>query len=290
VGDPIRIPGKNLAQICDLRVTYFPGGQPPLRALDGVNLEIRAGEVLGILGESGSGKSTFALSVMRLLPRHAQYDRGSVQFLGHDLLSLSEHELRKLRAARIALIPQDPALTLNPVMRVGTQISEVLRAHTELTRSQRTGRVQELLSEVGFEDPAQIAGAYPHQLSGGQRQRVVIAQAVACRPALVLADEPTSKLDASLQVEIVSLLATIRQTHATAFIVISHDPSLFCGFADRVAVMYAGQIVEEGAIENVYRRPRHPYTQELVGLAKKSFGHIDRQLRCQRAKSEYERF
>ena len=273
--------GESLAQVCDLTVTYCPEGQPPVPALDSVNLEIRSGEVIGILGESGSGKSTLALALLRLLPNHARYDRGTVRFLGHDLSTLSESKLRKLRGAEIALVPQDPALTLNPVMKVGTQISEVLRAHTDLTRSQRSDRVAELLQEVGFENPAHIASAYPHQLSGGQRQRVAIAQAIACKPALVIADEPTSKLDASLQTDIVALMARIRERHGTAFIVISHDPALFCGFADRIAVMYAGRIVEQGSTENIYQTPLHPYTQALVTLARNCSGNLSAQSRRQ---------
>jgi oligopeptide/dipeptide ABC transporter ATP-binding protein len=272
---------ESLAQVCDLTVTYCPEGQPPVPALDSVNLDIRSGEVIGILGESGSGKSTLALALLRLLPGHAQYNRGTVRFLGHDLSSLSESELGKLRGAEIALVPQDPSLTLNPVMRVGTQISEVLRAHAELTRSQRSDRVAELLQEVGFENPAQIGSAYPHQLSGGQRQRVAIAQAIACRPALVIADEPTSKLDASLQADIVGLMADIRERHGVAFIVISHDPALFWDFADRIAVMYAGQIVEQGTTENIYQRPLHPYTQALVALARSCSGSFSGQSRRQ---------
>jgi oligopeptide/dipeptide ABC transporter ATP-binding protein len=264
-----------------LTVTYRPEGQPPVPALDSVNLAIRSGEVIGLLGESGSGKSTLALALLRLLPRRAQHDRGTVRFRGHALSTLSEAELRKLRGAEIALVPQDPALTLNPVMRVGKQISEVLRAHTELTRSQRSDRVAELLQEVGFENPAHIASAYPHQLSGGQRQRVAIAQAISCRPALVIADEPTSKLDASLQADIVALMANIRERHGVAFIVISHDPALFCGFADRIAVMYAGRIAEQGSTENIYQRPLHPYTQALVALAKSCSGNFSAQSRRQ---------
>jgi peptide/nickel transport system ATP-binding protein len=268
VGNATAISGERLVQICDLTVSYCPEAQLPVRALEGANLDIRAGEVTGILGESGSGKSTLALALMRVLPEHARYDRGTTRFLGRDLLSLPERELRKFRGAKIALIPQDPALTLNPVIRVGTQISEVLRAHTQLTRSEQATRVKDLLSEVGFDDPLDIGSAYPHQLSGGQRQRVAIAQAIACRPALVIADEPTSKLDASLQAEIVGLMAAIRRKRGTAFLVISHDPSLFCGFADRLVVMYAGRIVEEGGIEDVFARPLHPYTAALVALAK----------------------
>jgi len=270
VGSFRNISGESLAQIRDLRVTYSPEGQQPVGALQGVSLDIRFGEVIGILGESGCGKSTLALALIRLLPRAARYEGGDIRFLGRDLLRLPDSELRQLRGTEIVLIPQDPAMTLNPVMRAGTQISEVLRAHTDLGRAQRTNRTYELLREVGFENPAEIASAYPHQLSGGQRQRIAIAQAIACRPALVIADEATSKLDARLQAEIISLMREIRRRHGIAFLVISHDPSLFSGFADRVVVMYAGRIVEEGTFESVSRKPLHPYTRALLALAENS--------------------
>ena len=258
--------GETLAQISDLTVTYSPEGQRPIRALEAASLDIHRGEVIGVLGESGSGKSTLGSALLRLLPSYAQYDRGTILFRGRDLLALQECEIRRIRGSEIVPIPQEPALALNPVMRVGVQISEVLRAHTDLTRAQRANRVEELLREVGFENPVEIACAYPHQLSGGQRQRITIAQAIACRPALVIADEPTSKLDGPSQREIVDLMSKIRKCHRIAFLVISHDPSLFRGFADRLVVMYAGRIVEEGSISDVLERPLHPYTQALLAL------------------------
>jgi oligopeptide/dipeptide ABC transporter ATP-binding protein len=256
-----------------LSVTYLSDGAHPIRALDHASLEIQPGEMVGILGESGSGKSTLGAAWLRLLPPDAHYDSGSVQFRGRDLLLLPEHELRRIRGAEIALIPQDPALALNPVISVGDQIAEVLRAHFRMTRRERKTRVEELLAQVGFEQQRQIYRAYPHQLSGGQRQRVVIAQAMACRPALVIADEPTSKLDASLQTEILSLMREIGERHHTAFLLISHDPTVLAGFANRVAVMYSGRIVEEGRTEDIFRRPLHPYTQALVRLTARYLPH-----------------
>ncbi len=249
-----------------LSVTYLSDRDRPVRALDQATLEIRPGELVGILGESGSGKSTLAAALLRLLPADAQYDGGSIEVLGFNLLALPEAELRQIRGARIALIPQDPALTLNPVLTVGDQIAEVIRAHIRATRQDRRTRVEELLKEVGFDQPQQIYNAYPHQLSGGQRQRVVIAQAIACRPALVIADEPTSKLDASLQAEILSLMREISQRHQTAFVLISHDPTVLAGLVGRIAVMYAGRVVEEGLTEDIFRHPLHPYTQAMVRL------------------------
>ena len=256
-----------LALVHKLSVTFLPERDRQVRALDQASLEIRPGELVGILGESGSGKSTLATSLLRLLPADARYDSGSIRFRSRDLLALSEPELRRIRGAEIALIPQDPALALNPVIEVGRQIAEVLRAHVRMTRRDRRARVEELLTEVGFDQPQRVYHAYPHQLSGGQRQRIVIAQAMALRPALVIADEPTSKLDASLQKEILSLMGDMSQRHQTAFVLISHDPTVLAGFVDRIAVMYAGWIVEEGCTEDIFRRPLHPYTQALVQLS-----------------------
>jgi oligopeptide/dipeptide ABC transporter ATP-binding protein len=179
---------------------------------------------------------------------------------------MDETDLRKLRGGRISLIPQDPAVSLNPVIKVGTQISEVLRAHLAMDRKERRRRVEELLREIGFDDPERIYAAYPHQLSGGERQRVVIAQAMACRPALVIADEPTSKLDSRLQLQIVTLMSGIIRRHGTTLLFITHDPALLAGFADRIVVMYAGRIVEQGSTEDILKRPLHPYTQALIRL------------------------
>jgi oligopeptide/dipeptide ABC transporter ATP-binding protein len=261
---------ESFAQVRELTVTYSPENGEPIRALDGVTIEVRSGEIVGILGESGCGKSTLASALLRLLPPHAKCEGGTILFRGRDLLNLSERELRAIRGREISLIPQDPALSLNPVMTAGLQVGEVLRAHLPLTAEQRRERVLELFREVGFDHPGEIYSAYPHQLSGGQRQRIAIAQAVACRPALLIADEPTSKLDATLQAGIVALLSQIRRQHGTAILVISHDPALFAGFADRIAVMYAGRIVEVGSSAEIFGRPLHPYTQALVRIATSS--------------------
>jgi oligopeptide/dipeptide ABC transporter ATP-binding protein len=258
---------EHFAQVKDLTVTYYPEKGDPVRALDGANIELRTGEIVGILGESGCGKSTLASALLRLLPPHARCESGTILFRGRNLLNLSEKELRALRGVEISLISQDPALSLNPVMTAGSQIGEVLRTHLPINAQQRRERVMELLREVGFDHPQEIYSAYPHQLSGGQRQRIAIAQAVACRPALLIADEPTSKLDATLQTEIVALLSQIRKQHGTAILVISHDPTLFAGFADRIAVMYAGRIIEVGSTAEIFRQPLHPYTQALVRIA-----------------------
>ena len=256
-----------LAVVQDLSVTYRGERDRPVRALEAARLEIGPGDRIGVLGESGSGKSTLAAALLRLLPPDARYEAGSLRFRGRDLLTIPESDLRRIRGAEVSLIPQDPALALNPVISAGDQIAEVVRAHVRVSRSDRRARVEELLREVGFDQPQAIYGAYPHQLSGGQRQRIVIAQAMACRPALVIADEPTSKLDASLQTEILSLLRQLSERHQTAFVLISHDPTVLAGFADRIVVMYAGRTVEEGSTEDIFRRPLHPYTQALVRLS-----------------------
>lgn len=260
-----------LVQIRELSVRYVPQKGRPVQAVHAVDLDIWKGQVMGILGESGSGKSTLASSLLRLLAKNAEV-AGSVFYDGNDLVVASERSLREIRGAKIALIPQDPAVSLNPVIRVGDQVSEVLRAHLKLSRRERSARVRELLHEVGFDDIERIYRAYPHQLSGGQRQRIAIAQAMACRPELILADEPTSKLDPQLQAQIIDLMSQIVRRNGTALLWITHDPTTLAGFADRVAVMYAGKIVEDGPAETVLRNPLHPYTWALMRLAQ----HADR--------------
>jgi len=260
----------NLLSIHGLGVTYSQPNGERLRALDKISLELRTGEVLGILGESGCGKSTLANAILGLLPGHARTENGQIVFHDRDLLQLSEPDLRQIRGRTISMISQEPALSLNPVMTVGTQIAEVLRAHLPLTVSQSRQRVTDLLWEVGFDQPARICNVYPHQLSGGQRQRIVIAQAIACQPAVLIADEPTSKLDGPLRSEIMDLLSGLRQNHGTAILVISHDLTLMAELADRIAVMYAGRIVEIGTRREMFLRPLHPYTQALLQLAQSS--------------------
>jgi oligopeptide/dipeptide ABC transporter ATP-binding protein len=257
---------SDLIRVENLSVTYSAASQRVV-AVKHASFSLAAGEVVGILGESGSGKSTLALALARMLPANASYESGAIIFRGRNLLQLGEKELTAVRGREIAIIWQDPALALNPVMRVGQQIVEVLRAHGRADRRERQQRVQELLTEVGFDRPAEVARAYPHQLSGGQRQRVVIALALCCGPALLIADEPTSKLDAALQGEIIALLASLRALHDMACLIISHDPTILAGWADRVLVMYAGEIVEEGTRQQVFGRPLHPYSQALVRLS-----------------------
>ena len=259
-------PSPTILDVCGLTIRYLPRGQKPIQALREVNVRLHPGEILGITGESGCGKSTLATSILKLLPDYADYSAGAVRFEGRDVLTMDESELRSIRGSRIALVSQDPSTSLNPVLKVSTQISEVLRAHLKLNKQQRRMRVLELLREVGFDDPERIASAYLHELSGGQNQRVVIAQAIACSPALLIADEPTSKLDSQSQSEILTLLSGIVRRHGAGLILITHDPAILIGLANRVAIMYAGSIVEDGAMADVVRNPLHPYTQGLLRL------------------------
>ena len=267
---PLQSSSDPLLEIRELSVTYCPASGDNVRALRNIRLEIRGSEIVGILGESGCGKSTLAHATLGLLPAHARIEQGEIFWQGRNLLGLPESELRAVRGRYISLVSQQPALSLNPVLTVGTQIGEVLRAHVPSARRERRDRVCELLGEVGFEQPNAVYDAYPHQLSGGQRQRIVIAQAVACRPALLIADEPTSKLDGLLSSEILALLSELRKRYGTAIVVISHDPTLCAAFADRIVLMYAGRIVEAGNSAAVFARPLHPYTRALVGLMRSS--------------------
>jgi len=235
------------------------------RALYEIDCEMEAGEVVGILGESGCGKTTLALSILGLLPATARVE-GSILFHEQDLLHVSESRLTTIRGAQISLIHQEPELSFSPVMRVGEQISEVLGAHRPMKRTVREQACKAMLREVQLGDVDRIYNAYPHQLSGGELHRVAIAQALMCRPELVICDEPTSSLDVTIQAEILSLLRELKQKFGMAMILITHNPALLAGFADRVLVMYDGRIVEEGRVAQVFRQPLHAYTNELLQL------------------------
>jgi len=250
-------------------VNYASRGQAPVHALRQLDLEISAGEVVGILGESGCGKSTLALSILGLLPAGARTD-GSILFRDEEVLGLMEPRLRRIRGARISLIHQEPRLALSPVMRVGEQIAEVIRAHRRLARRARKQEAETMLKEVQLTDTKRIYSAYPHQLSGGELHRVAIAQALACHPDLLIADEPTRSLDTTIQAEILELLRTLRQRFGTALIFITHNPALLLGFADSVFVMYAGRVVEAGSLSTIFGQPLHPYTRCLLDLMPRS--------------------
>ncbi len=254
-----------LLAIRDLTVHYHgEEGEAPVTAVDRLSLEIAAGEVVGILGESGCGKTSLALAVLGLLPAAGEVVGGSVRWRDDELVGLDERRLRRLRGAEISIVFQEPALALHPLRRVGTQIVDVLRAHRPWKKRRCREVARELLADVGFREEDEIHDAYPHQLSGGQRQRIVIAQALACRPALVIADEPTASLDSTTESQILALLERLRQRFGVACLYISHDPLVLSEMADRVVVMYAGRVVEEGPRDDVLRRPLHPYTEGLL--------------------------
>ncbi len=233
-------------------------------AVDGVSFAIGRGETLGLVGESGSGKSVTALSILRLVQRPGRIVRGSVALGGRDLLRLSEQEMRRVRGAEIALIVQEPTTALNPVFTVGDQIAEAFRVHSRCSRREALARAVELLASVSVPEPDRRIHDYPHQLSGGLRQRVLIAMAVACHPALIIADEPTTALDATIQAEVLSLLRDLKTTFDLSLLLITHDLGVIAETADRVMVMYAGRIVEEGPVEAIFHAPKHPYTQGLI--------------------------
>jgi oligopeptide/dipeptide ABC transporter ATP-binding protein len=238
-------------------------GSTSAAIVDGVNFDIGPGEAVGLLGESGCGKTTLGLALIRLLPAAARISRGSIRFRGREMLLENQHQLQKIRGAELSIIFQHPEMALNPVMRVGDQIAEVLRAHTNWNRRRRMEEAKSLLTQVQLTD-AHIYSAYPHQLSGGECQRVVIAQALACKPVFLIADEPTSALDNTTQVELLVLLKELKERLGLALFFITHNPLLLAGIADRVLIMYAGRIVEEGTLAQVSSQPHHPYTQALL--------------------------
>ncbi len=245
--------------------TWFDTDEGVVKAVDGVSFSVQRGKVLGLVGESGSGKSVTNLSVLRLVPTPpGRYAGGQILFHGDDLLDLSEAELRKLRGKRIAMIFQEPMTSLNPYLRVSRQIGEVLELHEGMSRSQAHARSIELLEMVGIPDPAARVDQYPHEFSGGMRQRVMIAMALACKPELLLADEPTTALDVTIQAQILDLIRDLARELGTAVILVTHDLGVVAGMADDIAVMYAGRIVERGPVERVFANPQHPYTQGLL--------------------------
>jgi peptide/nickel transport system ATP-binding protein len=248
----------------------FPASPRALTAVCDVSFAVSRGEVLGLVGESGSGKSVTSLSIMRLLPPQASVS-GEILFTidgkPQNLLALDPEEMRLLRGSRISMIFQEPMTALNPVMRVGEQIAEAVRAHANLSKRASWDRAVEALKEVAIDDPARRARDYPHQLSGGMRQRVMIAMAIVNRPEMLIADEPTTALDVTIQAQILDLLAEIRQKFGLTMLFISHDLAVVSQVADRVAVMYAGNLVELGPRAEIFRAPAHPYTRGLLEAA-----------------------
>jgi peptide/nickel transport system ATP-binding protein len=254
---------SHLLEVKNLQ-THFPARAGLVRAVDGVSFYIDRGELLGLVGESGCGKSITALSIMRLIAPPGKIVGGEISFDGRNLLKLSDSEMRAIRGDDIAMIFQDPMTSLNPVFTVGEQIAEALRLHRKLSRKAARAAAIEAMREVSIPDPARRVDDYPHQLSGGMRQRVMIAMALACDPKLLIADEPTTALDVTIQAQILELLNELRKNRELGVLLITHDLGVVAEVADRVAVMYTGRIVEESPVEELFARPRHPYTEGLL--------------------------
>lgn len=256
--------GENLLEVKDLKL-HFKIKAGSVRAVDGVSFSIKPGEKVGIVGESGCGKSVTALSIMRLIPQPpGVYAGGSILFGDQDLLDLPESGMRKIRGGQIGMIFQDPMTCLNPTMTVGKQISEGLRIHLKLSQDQALKRAVSLLEQVGIPDAKARINSYPHQFSGGMRQRVMIAISLACNPKLLIADEPTTALDVTVQAQILELISGVCDEFGTAVIIITHDLGVVAGLTDRVVVMYAGKVVETAPTNELFAHPRHPYTLGLL--------------------------
>jgi peptide/nickel transport system ATP-binding protein len=256
-------PSPPLLEVQHLTTVFGAAGRA-LPVVNDVSFEVREGETLGLVGESGCGKSVTALSILRLVPPPGRIAGGRVLFQGRDLLTLPDAEMRKLRGAGIALIFQEPMAALNPVFTVGDQIAETLRVHGLASRAEAKRKAVEWLDRVRVPDPHRRVADYPHQLSGGMQQRVLIAMALACRPPLVIADEPTTALDVTIQAQILDLLREMRDAFRLSMLLISHDLGVIAANADRVAVMYGGEIVEQAAVRGIFRAPAHPYTRSLL--------------------------
>ena len=245
--------------------THFATRAGIVKAVDDVSFTVSRGEILGLVGESGSGKSVTGFSIIGLVDPPGRITGGSILYQGRDLANLTEREMRHLRGNRIAMIFQDPMMTLNPVLRIDTQMIEAVQAHTTLTRTEARTKSRDALGMVGIPSPEERLNAYPHQFSGGMRQRVAIAIALLHNPDVLIADEPTTALDVTIQAQILSEVQKLTAQHGTALIWITHDLSVIAGLADRIAVMYAGRVVETGDAADVLDRPLHPYTAGLIG-------------------------
>jgi len=255
---------KEILEVRDLCVAYDQRGGGVWHALNGVSFAAGAGEILAVLGESGSGKTTLAASLLRLLPGNGRITSGEILLEGTDLVRMDAAQLRRVRGSGVSLVFQEPSLALHPTIQIGAQVGEVLRAHGTLSKRERSARAREILAKVFLGDVERIFSSYAHELSGGQQQRALIAQAIACEPVVVVADEPTASLDAKTQSEILTLFRSLRDELGIAFIFITHNPGLLAGFADRVLVLYAGKIAEMGPTRAVLSSPQHPYTQALL--------------------------
>ena len=254
-----------LLEVDDLQTSFIVGEGQVVRAVDGVSFIVKAGETLAIVGESGSGKSVTSLSIMRLLPKKiGSISRGSVRLRGKDLVELSDREMRNVRGNDIGMIFQEPMTSLNPVHTIGTQIAEVVIEHDKVGKKAAHKRAIEMLELVGIPEPARRADQYPHQMSGGMRQRAMIAMALACEPSVLIADEPTTALDVTIQAQILDLMRNLQAKMGMAIVFITHDLGVVAEMADRVVVMYAGQVVETGTVQEIFTKPLMPYTSGLM--------------------------
>jgi ABC-type glutathione transport system ATPase component len=256
---------QSLLAVRNLRIAYPTKSGEPCAAVDDVSFDIAPGETLGLMGESGSGKSSIALALLNLLPAAQAQISGSAVFQGSNLLALGERELQRIRGARISMIYQEPEIALSPVMRVGDQIAEVIRAHRRHAWKLCRSEARAMLARVGFARPDRIFSAFPHQLSGGQRQRIVLAQALSCSPCLLIADEPTAHLDLRSQLEFLELLESLQRETGISILLISHAPEIHARMSGRLLVLRAGRIVEQGSFLELARNPRHPYTRAILG-------------------------
>ena len=267
---------KTILEVKGLKTQFFTDSGV-VRAVDGIDFDVNAGEVVGIVGESGCGKSVTSLSIMGLISHPGRIVAGEILFHGQNLLTMTNSQLRKLRGNRISMIFQQPQSSLNPVFRVGDQLIEVLKIHQKMSSDKARKRAIELLSMVGIPEPSARVKAFPHELSGGMAQRVMIAMALACVPELLIADEPTTALDVTIQAQILDLMRNLRSQMETAIILITHDLGVVAEMCDRVNVMYAGSIMEQANVENLFREPRHPYTVALIGSTP-VLGQADKEL------------
>jgi oligopeptide/dipeptide ABC transporter ATP-binding protein len=254
---------QELLKMSDVNVSFITESSV-IRAVDNVNLSINRGEIIGLVGESGSGKTMSALSIMRLVPPPGRVISGKILFEGNDLLKLSEKQLENVRGRRISMIFQEPMTSLNPVFRVGDQITEILSIHTDMTKKDIKEKALRLLKNVGFDEPDQKYIQYPHQLSGGQRQRILIAISIACNPSLLIADEPTTALDVATEGQILCLLQDLILQHQMSMLFITHNLHVIQSLGIRIAIMYAGRIVEENKVVDFFREPLHPYSKGLL--------------------------
>jgi oligopeptide/dipeptide ABC transporter ATP-binding protein len=268
-----------LLEVKDLRTSFFTDAGE-VRAVDGVSFAVEPGKLMGLVGESGSGKTASVLSIMRLLPERARVIGGAVLFEGRDLLPLSEPEMRAVRGARIAMIFQEPMTSLNPVFTIGSQIGEAVRLHQHTARRETLERTIEALRLVGIADPERRVNDYPHQLSGGMRQRVMIAMALACEPKLLIADEPTTALDVTIQAQILDLIRELQMRLKLAVILVTHDLGVVAQYADDVTILYAARVMEQAASSELFRNPLNPYTRGLLESIPGADGHRHPRLRA----------